>query len=417
MKITFFLIKFPIASESFVLNQIISFINMGYEVKIVTLYAGDFKQIHGLFSDYKLRDKTVVLYSKLPFKYLEFIKRIFRVCSSCLLDSVRNSLFSEYGNFKSRLFLSAVIATNRNRTFQSDYIIAHFGPAGVFAEHLREFGIFKGKLATIFHGIDLSSFEILESFRDEYQKLFHKGDVFLPISNMWAEKLISLDCPRNKIFVSRMGVNIENFKLRPFCEFSKPLHLISVARLAEKKGIDVAVKACLELEKAGIDFHYTIVGMGPLKKNIEKLIIDMGLEKKITMLGFRPQEEINTLLQGADVFLLPSITASDGDMEGIPVALMEAMAIGLPTVATFHSGIPELITNNISGLLADEKDHMMLANKIIELSRFDIPAIKSMILEARKTIENKFNQTSINKKLAILLEEGLENAPSSVDLP
>ncbi|SUI27951.1 colanic acid biosynthesis glycosyltransferase WcaL [Salmonella enterica subsp. enterica serovar Derby] len=83
--------------------------------------------------------------------------------------------------------------------------IAHFGPAGVTAAKLRELGVLRGKIATIFHGIDISSREVLSHYTPEYQQLFRRGDLMLPISELWAGRLKSMGCPPEKIAVSRMG--------------------------------------------------------------------------------------------------------------------------------------------------------------------------------------------------------------------
>lgn len=141
--------------------------------------------------------------------------------------------------------------------------IAHFGPAGVTAAKLRELGVIDGKIATIFHGIDISSREVLNHYTPEYQQLFRRGDMMLPISELWAGRLKSMGCPGEKIAVSRMGVDLTRFTRRPVKVPGKPLQIISVARLTEKKGLHVAIEACRQLKARGVDFHYRILGIGP----------------------------------------------------------------------------------------------------------------------------------------------------------
>ncbi|MDF7729081.1 colanic acid biosynthesis glycosyltransferase WcaL, partial [Enterobacter hormaechei subsp. steigerwaltii] len=115
--------------------------------------------------------------------------------------------------------------------FYSDVFIAHFGPAGVTASKLRELGVIRGKIATIFHGIDISSREVLNHYTPEYQQLFRRGDLMLPISDLWARRLQKMGCPREKIAVSRMGVDMTRFSPRPVKAPATPLEIISVARL------------------------------------------------------------------------------------------------------------------------------------------------------------------------------------------
>lgn len=124
----------------------------------------------------------------------------------------------------------------------------------------------------------------------------------------------------------------------------------------------------------------------------------------VTMPGFKPQEEIRQALNQADIFLLPSKTAADGDMEGIPVALMEAMAVGLPVVSTFHSGIPELIENDVSGWLVKEDDAEALAETLLKLSEGAVD-VAPVVAAARQKVETEFNQHIAYRELAQILEQ------------
>ena len=126
------------------------------------------------------------------------------------------------------------------------------------------------------------------------------------------------------------------------------------------------------------------------------------------MPGFAPSHQVKAMLDEADVFLLPSITGADGDMEGIPVALMEAMAVGIPVVSTVHSGIPELIDAGESGWLVPENDATALADQLSRLGSFDPACLQSMVAKARAKVEAEFNQQVINRELASLLQTLVE---------
>ncbi len=146
---------------------------------------------------------------------------------------IRQALnLKRYGAESRNLILSAIcgqVAT----PFHADVFIAHFGPA-VTAAKLRELGVIRGKIATIFHGIDISSREVLNHYTPEYQQLFRRGDLMLPISDLWAGRLQN-GLPEGKIAVSRMGVDMTRFSPRPVKAPATPLEIISVARLTEKK--------------------------------------------------------------------------------------------------------------------------------------------------------------------------------------
>jgi colanic acid/amylovoran biosynthesis glycosyltransferase len=132
----------------------------------------------------------------------------------------------------------------------------------------------------------------------------------------------------------------------------------------EKKGIQYSVKAIARVVKKFPYIEYGIVGDGPLRGEIEDLINELELKRHVRMYGWMKQEEVIELLKQSHIFLAPSVTSKEGDQEGIPVALMEAMAQGLPVLSTDHSGIPELVQDGTSGFLVPERDVEALANKL-----------------------------------------------------
>lgn len=122
------------------------------------------------------------------------------------------------------------------------------------------------------------------------------------------------------------------------------------------------------------------------------------------MPGFKPSHEVKAMLDQADLFLLPSVTGADGDMEGIPVALMEAMAVGIPVVSTLHSGIPELIDAGKSGWLVPENDAAALAERLQAFASLQEAELRPMLSLARRKVETDFNQQVIYRELAGLLQ-------------
>ena len=404
MKVGFFLLKFPLSSETFVLNQITAFIDMGFEVKIVALQKGDTQNTHAAWTKYNLAARTRWLQDEPTGKVAKLRHRASQTLRGIHRKNTWQALnLKRYGAESRNLILSAIcgqVAT----PFHSDVFIAHFGPAGVTAAKLRELGVIRGKIATIFHGIDISSREVLNHYTPEYQQLFRRGDLMLPISNLWAGRLQKMGCPREKIAVSRMGVDMTRFSPRPVKAPATPLEIISVARLTEKKGLHVAIEACRQLKEQGVAFRYRILGIGPWERRLRTLIEQYQLEDVVEMPGFKPSHEVKAMLDDADVFLLPSVTGADGDMEGIPVALMEAMAVGIPVVSTLHSGIPELVEADKSGWLVPENDARALAQRLAAFSQLDTDELAPVVKRAREKVEHDFNQQVINRELASLLQ-------------
>ncbi|WP_454877789.1 glycosyltransferase [Serratia inhibens] len=408
MKVAFFLERFPNYSETFVINQIVSFIDKGIDVDIVSIYPGDTDKKHAVVEQYELIKKTTYLLPKEKLSgVIRIIARLKNVKPKCVGIKLFRSLnVFNYGKHSLNLLLPSIVGNN-SKVISADFFISHFGTVGVIADKLREIGFLKGNLATIFHGLDISHTKTLNDSKFDYINLFKRTELILPISDLWANKLISLGCPKDKVHVSRMGINVNLFKFNQSKTFnSTPLHIISVARFVEKKGLEYVIQACAHLKRKNIDYKYSIIGDGPLTPVLKKQITELGLEEDVKILGFQPQEKIRELLEKADVFLLPSVVAADGDMEGIPVALMEAMALGLPVVSTYHSGIPELIENGISGWLVKERDAEAIADVLISLTReqYDIAAVT---VAARKVIEQKFNQDKLNRELCELIEHSL----------
>lgn len=377
---------------------------MGFEVEIVALQKGDTQNTHAAWTKYNLAARTRWLQDEPTGKVAKLRHRASQTLRGIHRKNTWQALnLKRYGAESRNLILSAIcglVAT----PFHADVFIAHFGPAGVTAAKLRELGVIRGKIATIFHGIDISSREVLNHYTPEYQQLFRRGDLMLPISDLWAGRLQKMGCPREKIAVSRMGVDMTRFSPRPVKAPATPLEIISVARLTEKKGLHVAIEACRQLKEQGMAFRYRILGIGPWERRLRTLIEQYQLEDVVEMSGFKPSHEVKAMLDDADVFLLPSVTGADGDMEGIPVALMEAMAVGIPVVSTLHSGIPELVEADKSGWLVPENDARALAQRLAAFSQLDTDELAPVVKRAREKVEHDFNQQVINRELASLLQ-------------
>lgn len=401
MKIVYFCNSFPIASETFVIDQICSLIDEGYHVEILSLYQGD-----GKYNDkvqrYQLLDKVNYLlpsHNKIFNIIITLLNIFFKILNPKVLKSFN---ISKYGSFSKKLRLP-FLASKKISSGESVYI-SHFGPSGVLCSYLLDLGVIKGKLITFFHGYDLSRSDVLKEYECHYNNLFNIGDLFLPVSHFWGDKLYALGCDRKKIKVLRMGINLNDFSFTPslYGKNSQYLKIVTVSRLVEKKGLEYAIKACGILKKRGLKLHYTIVGYGELENELQNIIVNENVSDCVKIIGFKPHSEIKSILSSSHIFMLPSVTASNGDMEGIPVALMEAMASGIVVLSTFHSGIPELIEDLNSGLLVQERDQESIASKILEF--LNLENKNYIVNSARNKIENDFNQEKETKKLVSIIE-------------
>jgi colanic acid/amylovoran biosynthesis glycosyltransferase len=204
-----------------------------------------------------------------------------------------------------------------------------------------------------------------------------------------------------------MGVDCERFLYQPNPIVpNKPIQLLSVCRLTEMKGIEYAIRAVAKLPPSHPGLRYTIAGGGPLYDHLSKLIIQLGAGESVRLVGPQPQDKVAALLREANIYLVPSVTDSIGCQEGLPVALMEALAAGVPAIGTRHAGIPELISHGVTGLLVNERDVDGLARAIESL--VNAPHLCSkLVTQGRAVVEQEFNIRRLNERLEILFRSEL----------
>jgi len=174
--------------------------------------------------------------------------------------------------------------------------------------------------------------------------------------------------------------------------------VISVSRLVTKKGLSFLIDACFILQKKGVKFQCNIIGDGPLKSQLQAQISHHNLEKTVIMTGPKTQQEVKQLVQNSAIFAAPCIVADDGNRDGLPTVLLEAMALGTPCISTKVTGIPEIIRNNITGLLINEKDAVQLATAIERLFNNEDLGI-ALSKNARDLIEHEFDIDKNTSKL------------------
>ncbi|HKV49691.1 MAG TPA: glycosyltransferase [Gemmatimonadaceae bacterium] len=297
-----------------------------------------------------------------------------------------------------------------------DAILCHFGSNGERALRVRDAGIVSGPIVTAFHGADMSRY-VRQHGAAVYRDLFARGDLFLPVSEFWAARLVELGCPADRIVVHHMGIDLSRFAFTPPRPptVDQPIRIVAVARLVEKKGLAYAVRAVSALRRDGVDVALDIVGDGPMRAQLESLIGELGMSNAVRIIGARSREDVARVMGSAHLFVAPSVIARDGDMEGIPVALMEAMASGVPVVATRHSGIPELVRDQVSGLLVGERDVDALAGALRSL--VDHPAQwLTLALAAHDAVAQDYNANKLTDALVGLLERAASGETGSARL-
>ena len=184
------------------------------------------------------------------------------------------------------------------------------------------------------------------------------------------------------------GLDLERF---PYSDpTDRPPRIVSVGRLIEKKGFSDLIEACAVLADRGCQFTCQIVGTGELESALRSQIASLGLESVVELMGPRPQNEMLTLVQGGAVFAAPCVVGEDGNRDGLPTVLLEAMALGTPCVSTDVTGIPEVLQDGITGLQVPQHDPCALADAIERLLT-DRELRARLAVQARRQIEAKFN--------------------------
>jgi glycosyltransferase involved in cell wall biosynthesis len=269
---------------------------------------------------------------------------------------LRSSLFlrSRFGGIED--------LAERLRPHRPQLVHAHFGPDGLAALPLaRALGV---PLVTTLHGYDvsLSRLRLLASGRLSWmhyalrcERLMREGDLFLPVSDALRAKALAQGFPGERTQTHLLGVDLERF--RPGGERRAGL-ILHVGRLVEKKGTRVLIEAMARVPDALL----VVIGDGPERKRLEKQAA--GLGERVRFLGALDSAAVAEWMQRGALLAAPSLTARDGDAEGLPTVIVEAAASALPAVGTRHSGIPEAVVDGETGFLVPESDARSLAGRI-----------------------------------------------------
>ncbi|MEJ2045158.1 MAG: glycosyltransferase [Reinekea sp.] len=296
------------------------------------------------------------------------------------------------------------------RQHQPDILHAHFAIDGLYASFFAH--RYNIPLIVTLHGFDVTRTqkELMTSknlswikYALNRKRLFRQCDRFLCVSQFIYEKALQAGFPREKLTQHYIGVDTELFSARKHtAEPSEQFKILHVARLTEKKGAKFLLEAIKLIDDPRVKL--TIAGDGELNSTLKRQAADLGILNQIDFLGFVPYSEIQTLMQTHQVLCVPSVTAVDGDAEGLGMVFLEAAASGLPIVSTRHGGIPEAVIDGETGYLVRERDSKALANALrllichpetsIELSR-----------KARLWINRKFSIQTNTQALEKLYDE------------
>jgi colanic acid/amylovoran biosynthesis glycosyltransferase len=401
MQIVYIVEKFPSPTEYFILNEILALEKRDFNIYILALKKPKTDtRVSG--SDHL---KASIIYLPeyfsarlLPaifFKYYKENKRI-------LTDSLCDHSLGIKTIFKNIRYLAiAQYFVKKIRKIDICHIHAHFA----------------------FYTTDVAYF-VSKILKLKYSFTAHAQDIFLNKKNI-LKKIESasfvITCTKyNQTFLNQLteskylskihcvyhgvGVNDKHIISQHSEIFNdNKIHILSVSRLVEKKGIIYLLQAIEILINKGIKVNCTIIGDGPLKKELIKFSFRKGLSNYVEFKGTKTREEVFNYLPFADIFILPCIVAANGDRDGLPNVLIEAMIMGIPVITTNISAIPELIENEVTGLLVPEKNEAAIVDAVLKL--YGDSVLYSKIVNKGKEVvmKNFNNQYSTNKMEKLFL--------------
>ncbi|MHB8896347.1 MAG: glycosyltransferase [Candidatus Geothermincolia bacterium] len=388
--------SFPSLSQTFILDQVTGLIDLGHDVDIISCYKPQEAIQHEDVARYGLLDR--VRYLGIPESAPARAARGVLLLAGETLRSPRQAFDSINIRSHGRAALTFNLAyAARLASFQTDVLYCHFGTSGIIGEFLLS-NLATGKLVVCFHAYDLTVTPRLFG-RKVYENLFRRADLVQAISEHGRGRLEELGCPDDLIAVQPMGIHVERFRFRERKILpGEKLRLLTIGRLVEKKGIEFGIRAVARVAGEGLQCEYFIAGDGRLRGDLERLVSSLGLSDTVHLLGPVEQNKAIELYNDCHVFLLPSVTAGDGDQEGLPVVLMEAEACGMPVISTFHAGIPEAVADGKSGFLVHERDVSAIADKIRYLATH-AAEWGAMGMAGRRIIESGHDSAILADKL------------------
>lgn len=363
-KIAYVMSRFPHLPETFILREMNEMEQLGWTVVLCPIVYQEQATVHEEAAPWLARAWALPLLSLAilaangrffltqPLRYLTIWLRTLGEnwrCPPFLLRGVA-------------LLPKAVYAAARMQTEKVQHVHAHY------ASHPALFAWIVHQLTGIPFSVTVHAHDIFVRTPMLHTKL-QDAAFIAAISEYNRDHLAQLlgDWVREKVHIVRCGIDPAAYTPRPPHRRRDRLDMINVGSLQPYKGQQYLIEACALLRRRGIPIRCRIIGEGEERPFLQKLIVRYGLETAVTLLGAQTQQEVARLLPTANCYVQPSVRTPAGKMEGIPVALMEAMACRLPVVATRLSGIPELVRPGETGLLAPPRSARALADALMDI--------------------------------------------------
>ena len=406
MKYLFILKSYPRLSDVFIAQEIHLLEQQGFDITILSTKKSTETQLQPINE----LVKAPVIYTpeyilpELKLFLAVIIKSLYKSpgkVTKLLLQSLFKSLRQRgYSPFKRLLQALWTIEELNLYNNSFDYIHSHY------AHIPTEIALNISKLTNIKFSISAHAKDIYTIEDSDLAERIHASEFITTCTNFNKNFILNLDKKfSKKVFLNYHGLNTDQFKAVPWTfENTDPLCFVSVGRLVGKKGYPIIFKALSQLKKDGLNIQYDIFGDGELEEQLRKLAKDLNIEGNITFkLTATHPEIIDFISKKPCVFICGSIITSNGDRDGIPNTVAEAMSMEVPVVASEVSGIPEIIDDGVNGLLVKSGDPQDLAKKL--RLAFDQPELTQKIAKnARQKVLTMFESKKLIHPLAKLIK-------------
>jgi colanic acid/amylovoran biosynthesis glycosyltransferase len=250
-----------------------------------------------------------------------------------------------------------------------------------------------------FHGADVLVDMEKPAYRRATKQMLDAATRVFVRSASLQRAVIELGCEENKIDVVRTGIPLSEFPFRGR-EFpaNREWRFLQASRLVQKKGLATTLHAFTHFLGHYPRATLTIAGEGPMREELQELTRKLKIDDRVALPGFLPPEKLRDIYYASHIFLHPSETGSDGNQEGIPNAMLEAMATGLPVFATDHGGIPEAIESGVSGILVPERDYEALSQALLTAVQ-DRDLLARLARNGANAVAQKFDQQNQIRRL------------------
>lgn len=439
-EIGYVLKAFGRTSETFITNEIHLLESLGAKLTVFSIKKLESQRLHGVVS--RIKSPVIFLPEAEPVNEMSFLKWLCLALPRFALVHLKLFSLRPLNYLMTLLEALRFCFRYRSRRFVPKKVfIKEFLQAGYIALEAMKTGAIRHLHAHFCHGATTVTMFASRLSGLPFSFTAHAKDIYLGELN--PGDLLPLKLSRAKFVVTCTGANHRH--LEKLCPPHTPLHtiyhgldtslfepsknassgeqpvplILSVGRIVEKKGFDYLLRACHRLRRQGREFKCLIVGGADKhSETIERLIGELRLEDVVTLQSSVTQEELKRIYERATVFALPCLVADNGDRDGIPNVLVEAMAMKLPVVSTNISGIPELVQSGVNGLLVPAKDEARLAEAIASL--LDDPGLRRRLGEAARarvihSFDSKRNTVFLKNLFVECLNEQTGGAAASVE--